>query len=168
MFVDLKAGNPAIAFDFADQYNDRDSTGTYHDNLDLAHLAIECLEGGPSTDIPFDNRELRELRKVAPLLGEYSAYGDLQCSGWEYGPTPFPNPVHADGTGPVLVLGTTGDPATPYVDAQLLANQLDGGHLVTYVAEGHTAYNRGDACINGTVDAYLVSGTVPAKDPRCH
>jgi pimeloyl-ACP methyl ester carboxylesterase len=168
MFVQLKAGNPTIAFEFADQYNDRDSNGTYHDNLDLAHQAIECLEGGPSTDIPFDFRELLELERVAPVLGEYSAYGDLPCSGWKYGPTPFPNPVRAKGTGPILVLGTTGDPATPYADAQLLAKQLEGGHLVTYVAEGHTAYNRGDTCINGTVDAYLVSGTVPAKDPRCH
>ncbi len=168
MFAQIQAGNPQIAFEFADDYNDRGANGVYHDNLDLAHLAIDCLESGPSTDIPFDFRELQELRKVAPVLGPYAAYSDLECSGWKYGPSPFPNPVTAKGSGPIVVVGTTGDPATPYVDAQLLAKQLDKGYLVTYNAEGHTAYNRGDTCINNTVDSYLIAGTVPIQDPECH
>jgi pimeloyl-ACP methyl ester carboxylesterase len=75
--------------------------------------------------------------------------------------------VHANGTGPILVLGTTGDPATPYADAKNLAQQLDSGHLVTYHGEGHTAYDRGDTCIDGTVDDYLLKGTVPSSDPQC-
>ncbi|HEY1529374.1 MAG TPA: alpha/beta hydrolase, partial [Galbitalea sp.] len=119
-------------------------------------------------DLKFDRREATELRKVAPVLGIYSAYSDLACSGWKYGPSPFPNPIHAAGSGPILLLGTTGDPATPYADARNLAKQLDGGHLVTYHGEGHTAYDRGDACIDRTVDDYLLNFTVPYSDPSCH
>jgi pimeloyl-ACP methyl ester carboxylesterase len=167
MFAEVEDGDPTQAFAFADDYNDRNPDGTYDDNGDLAHLAIGCLEEGPSVDIPFDNREAKELRRVAPILGIYSAYGDLGCSGWEYGPTPFPNPPSAKGTGPILVLGTTGDPATPYASAKDLAAQLEEGHLVTLNGQGHTAYNRGDVCIDSTVDAYLLHGTVPAHDPDC-
>jgi pimeloyl-ACP methyl ester carboxylesterase len=167
MFVQVKDRNPKVAFEFADDYNDRNSDGTYDDNGDLAHLAIGCLEEGPSVDLKFDNREATELRKVAPVLGIYSAYSDLACSGWKYGPAPFPDPVHAPGTGGILVLGTTGDPATPYAEAQELAKQLDAGVLVTYHGQGHTAYDRGDDCIDSTVDAYLLNYTVPSKDPSC-
>jgi pimeloyl-ACP methyl ester carboxylesterase len=168
MFAQIEDGDPTIAFEFADDYNDRNPDGTYDNNDDLAHLAIGCLEDGPSVDIPFDRREAAELKKVAPILGIYDAYGDLVCSGWKYGPTPFPNPPSAKGTGPILVLGTTGDPATPYASAQDLASQLAGGHLVTLHGEGHTAYNRGNLCIDTTVDAYLLHGTVPTHDPECH
>ena len=65
-------------------------------------------------------------------------------------------------------MGTTGDPATPYSEAIQLSTLLDNGHLVTYHGEGHTAYDRGIGCINSTVDAYLMNGTVPFSDPQCH
>jgi pimeloyl-ACP methyl ester carboxylesterase len=168
MFVQVQDGNPSEAFELADDYNDRNPDGSYDDNADLANLAIGCLEEGPAVDLKFDRREATELRKVAPILGIYSAYGDLVCSGWPFGPSVFPNPVHADGTGPILVLGTTGDPATPYADAKNLAQQLDSGYLVTFHGQGHTAYDRGDECIDGTVDDYLLKGTVPFDDPQCH
>ena len=67
---------------------------------------------------------------------------------------------------PILVIGTTNDPATPYVWAQSLAKQLDSGHLVTYRGEGHNAYNKSNSCVNNAVDSYLISGTVPASDPK--
>jgi pimeloyl-ACP methyl ester carboxylesterase len=168
MFIQLQDRNPKIAFEFADDYNDRNPDGTYDDNADLANLAIGCLEEGPAVDLKFDKREETELRKVAPILGIYSSYADLACSGWKYGPSPFPNPVHAPGTGAILVIGTTGDPATPYSDAKNLAKQLDSATLVTFHGEGHTAYDRGDECIDSTVDAYLLNYTVPYTDPSCH
>lgn len=168
MFVQLEDHNPSQAFDFADDYNDRRPDGSYEDNGGFANLAIGCVEDGSSIDLKYDKREAAELRKVAPILGIYSAYGDLVCSGWNDQPAPFPNTVHAMGTGPIIVVGTTGDPATPYADAKILAKQLDNGHLVTFHGEGHTAYDRGDGCIDQTIDAYLVDGAVPAQDPQCH
>jgi len=65
------------------------------------------------------------------------------------------------------VVGTTNDPATPYVWAQAMAEQLEHGHLVTYEGEGHTAYTTGDPCVQGVVDDFFVDGTVPQADPQC-
>ncbi|MEV9561878.1 alpha/beta hydrolase, partial [Klebsiella pneumoniae] len=66
-----------------------------------------------------------------------------------------------------LVVGTTGDPATPYEGAQSLASQLAQGILITNVGEGHLGYNKGNACVTDAVDAYLIDGTVPDDGHRC-
>jgi pimeloyl-ACP methyl ester carboxylesterase len=75
--------------------------------------------------------------------------------------------VHAAGSAPILVLGTTNDPATPYQNSVTLAKTLENGHLVTWNGDGHTAYGRSNACVENTVDDYFVTGTVPARDPKC-
>jgi homoserine acetyltransferase len=75
--------------------------------------------------------------------------------------------IHAEGAAPILVVGTTGDPATPYEWAVALADQLESGVLVSYDGEGHTAYNKSNRCVNDAVEAYLIEGTVPAADPMC-
>ncbi|MEO7979473.1 MAG: alpha/beta hydrolase, partial [Sporichthyaceae bacterium] len=68
---------------------------------------------------------------------------------------------------PILVVGTTRDPATPYESAQALARQLDAGHLLTYDGDGHTAYRTGSGCVDKAVDAYILAGAVPADGARC-
>lgn len=82
---------------------------------------------------------------------------------------PFTKPVTAAGSPPILVIGTTGDPATPYQWSVDLANSLENGVLVTYNGEGHTAYNRSPAneCVLNTVDDFMIRGTVPSGDPQC-
>jgi pimeloyl-ACP methyl ester carboxylesterase len=155
------------AFELADEYNERGSDGKYDDNFNEASFAINCLEYGPSYDLKFDARELTELRKAAPILGAYEAYGDLECAGWPYGPTTFPEPIHAPGAAPILLVATTGDPATPYAAAKELGRQLDSGHLVTFHGEGHTAYDLGHACVDHAVDEFLDDGIVPKADPQC-
>ena len=92
----------------------------------------------------------------------------LPCSFWPAPPVGRVGPIHAPGAPPILVLGTTGDPATPYTSAQALARELDTGHLLTYVGEGHTVYGRGDACIDTNVDLYLTARTLPAAGTRCN
>ena len=67
-----------------------------------------------------------------------------------------------------MVVGTTGDPATPYAQAVSLANDvLENGVLVTFNGEGHTAYGQGSKCVNDTVDNYFIRNVVPAEDPNC-
>jgi pimeloyl-ACP methyl ester carboxylesterase len=77
----------------------------------------------------------------------------------------------AKGSAPILVIGTTGDPATPYAMAQHVAKLLQNGHLITYHGNGHTAYNKdttpADECVNTAVDNFFVHGTVPKTDPQC-
>ena len=76
-------------------------------------------------------------------------------------------PIRAPGAGPILVVGTTRDPATPYAFAKNLAAELDSGRLLTYDGDGHTAYKEGSGCIDDAVDAYLVGGKLPAEGTRC-
>ena len=59
------------------------------------------------------------------------------------------------------MIGTTGDPATPYAWAVKLAADLASGVLLTRIGEGHTAYGGKSACIDAAVDAYLISLIVP-------
>jgi pimeloyl-ACP methyl ester carboxylesterase len=166
-FNDLKKGDAKGAFFLADAYNNRSSKGKYYDNTAEANQAIGCLEGGSSYDLKADAKELTQLRKKAPILGPYFAYSDLICAGWPYGPTAFPEPIKSTGASKIVLVGTTGDPATPYPGAKALAHQLGGSVLVTYHGEGHTAYNAGHACVNTAVDDYLVDGKLPARGLSC-
>jgi hypothetical protein len=167
LFARVKKGDASTAFESSDYYNDRYSDGGYFDNLEVASLAINCLESGSDDNRADMRKDAASLEKAAPVLGLYQAYGDILCAQWPYGPTDFPAEVHAPGAAPILVVGTTGDPATPYAEAKQLAKQLDSGHLVTYRGEGHTAYDKGISCIDHTVDAYFVDGVVPNTDPLC-
>ena len=71
------------------------------------------------------------------------------------------------GAPPILVVGTTGDPATPYEWARALSTELRSGVLVTYDGDGHTAYDTGSACVDRLVDDYLINRTAPADGTRC-
>ena len=68
---------------------------------------------------------------------------------------------------PVLVIGTTQDPATFFGWATAMSNYIVGSRLVTLRGEGHTGYGRGSACTDDAVDAYLINGTTPVKDLIC-
>jgi pimeloyl-ACP methyl ester carboxylesterase len=74
-------------------------------------------------------------------------------------------PTAAD---PILVMGTTHDPATPYKQAVALTHQLGDARLVTLDGDGHTAFLRGDTCIDAAGDAYLTDLRLPAKGLTCH
>ena len=79
-----------------------------------------------------------------------------------------PSPtITAKGAAPIVVLGTTRDPATPYEEAVALASQLDSGVLVSRDGDGHTAYNKGNQCIDTAVEDYLLEGVVPDDGLEC-
>lgn len=167
MFADVMAGSADYAFFFADQYNGRDEDGNYIDNSTEAFMAYNCRDYQYDADPTRMADEAEELAEAAPVFGAYMSYGDIGCANW-----PFPDgapreEIHAEGAAPIMVVGTTGDPATPYEWAESLADQLDSGFLVTYEGEGHTAYNKGSDCVNKAVDDYLVNGTVLDADPMC-
>ena len=109
----------------------------------------------------------RALTAAAPHLGPYLAYGDLACLSWPFHSERVPAPIAAPGAAPILVLGTTNDPATPYPWAVAVGTQLESGILVTRQGDGHTAFNKGNACVDATVEQYLIDGTVPPGDVTC-
>jgi pimeloyl-ACP methyl ester carboxylesterase len=167
IFTDVMRGDAGYAFQIADFYYGRDADGSYADNSTEAFLAINCLDYATDPSLETMRTEEAELVRLAPVLGKQLAYGGTGCAGWPYESTRERAPIVAAGSGDILVLGTINDPATPYVWAQAMASQLQNGHLVTYDGEGHTAYNKGSACVNAVVDDYFIDGTVPTSDPRC-
>ena len=151
----------------ADLYNDRGPGGRYTTNTGEAIYAVNCLDRPESGDFAAFRAQAAEVGAVSPIFGGYIVWANLPCTTWPVPAEGEPEPVHAAGAAPILVVGTTRDPATPYEWAQALAEQLDSGHLLTYDGDGHTAYRRGSRCVDTAVDAYLLDGTVPADGARC-
>ncbi|MHC2186405.1 alpha/beta hydrolase [Rathayibacter agropyri] len=167
MLSDVRRGGATIAFRYADAYNSRSADGTYSDNSTEAFLAVNCLDHSSPADTASVRANAAALEEAAPTIGRYLAYGEIICGEWPAASQGSRAPIRAEGAAPIVVVGTTHDPATPYVWAQALAGELADGHLITYDGKGHTAYNKSNSCVNDAVDAYLIDGTVPEKDPRC-
>jgi hypothetical protein len=167
LFTEVFSGETATAFFLADNYNGRDPDGTYRDNSTEAFISINCLDYVTEVTNESMRAEAALLAEAAPVFGPVMSYGGTLCEAWPFPATRERVAIAAEGSADILVIGTTNDPATPYVWAVALAGQLQNGHLVTYEGEGHTAYTTGDECVVNVVDAYFIDGTVPESDPRC-
>ena len=167
MFSEIRKGTTDTAFVLADSYNGRNADGSYKDNSLEAFIAIGCLDYPTVTDPAVIASENARLIQAAPTLTRPTVIGDVTCENWPFQNREAPARVTGAGAAPILILSSTGDPATPYQWGVALSKQLQSAHLVTRHGEGHTAYNRGIPCIDNTVDRYFVSGTVPKKDPDC-
>ncbi|WP_210505816.1 alpha/beta hydrolase [Naasia sp. SYSU D00057] len=168
----VREGDPDVAMALADFYYERGPDGRYASNLTDAYLAVTCVDDDFRSDSADTLQRVAELDAAAPTLGRYLAFDDfavvdLACAGWPVPPAPQPAEYDAAGAPPILVVGTTNDPATPYAWARSLADQLDSGRLLTFHGEGHTAYGAGNACVHRTVEGFLLDGTVPAEDAAC-
>ena len=157
-------GDPSVAFLLADFYNGREN-GEYADNSTEAFSAYNCMDYPTESEQAIEETEQR-IAEEAPTIAPYWS-GASVCEYWPYEPTGVREEITAEGTPPILVIGTTGDPATPYEWAEALAGQLDSGVLLTYEGEGHTAYNGASTCVNDTVEAFLVDDVVPEDGLVC-
>jgi len=151
----------------ADGYADRSSDGAYADNLMQVIYAVNCLDRSDSADLTHYETEARSLSDKAPTWGAFLAWSTAPCGYWAVPANNAPKKITAAGSGPILVVGTTRDPATPYKWAQGLASELQNGHLITFDGDGHTAYRRSNSCVDNAVDAYLLKGAVPAAGLSC-
>ena len=152
--------------DLANHYAQRTSAGVYAGNLIEANAAINCLDR--RTDGVTDELRSRAA-EAAPLWGPIFTEEDVTlCSYWpaEVGGG-GPRQIEAAGRDPIVVVGTTRDPATPYEWSEQLAEQLASGVLVTFDGDGHTAYGRSNDCIDRAIDAFFIDGTVPEDGLRC-
>ncbi|MGG8406591.1 alpha/beta hydrolase [Streptomyces sp. 12297] len=160
-------GDGAGLLGLADSYYEREPNGKYA-NLMFANAAVNCLDlpaafSGPDAV----EAALPSFEKASPLFGAGLAWASLNCAYWPVKATGTPHALKAEGAAPIVVVGTTRDPATPYKWAQALAGQLDSGVLLTYDGDGHTAYGRGSACIDTAINQYLLTGEAPKDGKRC-
>ena len=159
-------GDGSLLLSFSDYLTDRHSDGSYG-NLIESNLAINCIDRPSPRQVSAYDASARAFARVSPHFGVPIAYGSLPCAFWHVPPVEQAHAVHAAGAPPIVVIGTTRDPATPYVWAKALAHQLASGVLVTFDSDGHTAYEHGNGCIVSAVNAYLNRVAVPKDGLRC-
>jgi pimeloyl-ACP methyl ester carboxylesterase len=163
-------GDGSVLLRLADLYASRSPDGTYADNSMEAFPAISCLDDPTGVRPARVQAELPEFEKVSPTFGEIFAWGLIGCRDWPPAADASPGEalvIDAAGAAPIVVIGTTRDPATPMAWAEALAHELDSGVLVRRDGDGHTGYNSGNSCVDGAVESYLIEGDVPADGLSC-
>jgi pimeloyl-ACP methyl ester carboxylesterase len=163
---DALQGDGAALLTLSDAYLNRGPDG-YNDNSMEALYAVNCLDRDEWIEPDEVERVQRRFEREAPTFGRIMAYGMTACGSWGVHTEKTPGPLRAEGSAPILVIGTSRDPATPLVWAEGLAEQLDNGVLVRRDGDGHTGYNVGNKCVDEVVESYLVSGEVPDGDVDC-
>ncbi|MFF9148101.1 alpha/beta hydrolase [Streptomyces sp. NPDC014861] len=163
-----EAGDGGPLLRLADAYNDRDEQGRYS-TQSHSQRAISCADSSERPTAAQAKALLPEFRRLSPVFGAFLAWDTAGwCADWPVAGEARTPAASAPGAAPVLVVGTTGDPATPYEGAERMARELGEGVgiLVTNKGEGHGAYGT-SACVTRTVDAYLLDGKVPAYGTTC-
>lgn len=131
-----------------------------------AEQAIDCLDHPVNRSVSSYPALADRLARSAPVFGPLLAWALLACAVWPVPPTRHQAPASDPGAPPVLVVGTTGDPVTPYLWSVDLAKELAGGVLLTWQGRSHVAYFY-SPCVRDVVQAYLVDGNLPAPGTTC-
>ena len=160
-----KRGDGSLMLAIADPYRGRKPNGSYSNEQD-AYTSNVCLDFQAPIDVTVYRAWAKQLEATAPHWAELFAYNDLPCAFWPVPAERTPEAASAAGAPPIVVVGSTGDPATPYPWAVALAKELDSGVLVTRQGDGHTGYLV-SSCVKRAIDAYLIDLTVPRNGLTC-
>ncbi|MFG2604517.1 alpha/beta hydrolase [Streptomyces sp. NPDC048514] len=161
-------GDGKVLMLLSDSMNGRSENGEYS-NLTAANIAINCADEKPRYTADYVQKKLPDFRTASPLFGDYLAWGMVSCTDWAVpGAADHPD-VSASGSAPILVVGNTGDPATPYEGAKKMVDALgkDVAVQLTYKGQGHGAYDSKNKCVQGAVNGYLLDGKVPKAGKVC-
>ena len=150
----------------SNQYASRGPKG-YTTNAIQALYAVNCLDHNDyisSAQVP---SRFASFEKASPTFGRIFAYGLSTCASWPVKSGNRTTALAAAGAPPIVVVGTTRDPATPYEQAVALAKQLESGVLVSRDGDGHTGFGMGNKCVDKAIESYLVGGNVPEDGLSC-
>ena len=157
--------------ELADIYSGREPDGKYSANELDSGAVIDCLDWPDTRTVEDIQADAKRFTEQAPVLGPYLAYSSITCA---YFPDPTPNAltrptnkITSIQTTPIIIVGTTRDPATPYAWAQGLHEIFTGSILISLSADGHTGQGRGSACVDNPIDAYFLLDKLPKKDISC-
>ena len=161
------SGDGTVLLALADAYTERNADGTYASNVNSAFPAISCTDRPGTSSVGEAKRLSQKYEQISPIFGRTFAWGAVSCRDWPVTKGAFPTSAVAKGADPIVVIGTTRDPATPYAWSVSLAKSLENGVLISRDGDGHTGYNAGNTCVDDAVDAYLVGGVIPNDPTGC-
>jgi len=153
----------------ADFANDKTGPHSYATNMASAFPAISCSDTPAAPDAAGLAAAAADWsRKAAvPVMAQAMSWSNAPCSVWYQNGTRAPAPANSTTTAPILIVGTTYDPATPYAWSRALNKQLPSSTLLTYRGDGHTAYGNGERCVDAAVSEYLLTGALPPSGLVC-
>jgi pimeloyl-ACP methyl ester carboxylesterase len=160
-------GDGTLLMKLADAYAQRNADGTFQSNFLEAFYDISCLDAPYSLPYSQVPSQFPAFERASPVFGQVYAWGLTSCDGFTLRSDEKAPVIHAAGAWPIVVIGTTRDPATPYRWAVSLAHQLRSGVLISRDGDGHTGYHQGNSCVDNAVDGYLVSDVVPKNGLSC-
>ena len=160
----LEHGDGTVLLSLADEYIHR-KDATY-DNFIAINWATYCLDFAVPADVAAYDRLGPAFAAASPLFGPWTQYSNLQCAYWPVKPKHSNEVLTVTGAAPILLVGGTNDPATPYSEAQSVNRQISGSVLLTREGNGHTSYDA-SPCAHAAEDAYLMNLTLPAAGTVC-
>jgi pimeloyl-ACP methyl ester carboxylesterase len=158
-------GNGTLLLRFSDLYLGRKADGTY-DNQTDANTAVNCADRPVSADVATYDALGPQFTSASALFGPAFQYSNLICAYWPVKAKGKVGPITADGAPPILLVGGTGDPATPYAWAKAVNGVLTGSVLLTREGNGHVSYDK-SVCAKQLIDAYLIDLTLPPAGTVC-
>jgi pimeloyl-ACP methyl ester carboxylesterase len=159
-------GDASTLLSGADSFVGRSDDGRDDHALE-SFWAVTCLDGPVVTGVAAAAALERRAVALAPRLGAFVVNNSLPCSVWPVPPRRPTGRLTAAGAPPILVIGTTEDPATPLAQARSLAGSLRRGRLLVAAGEQHTSFDNGNECVDTIVTRYLVDRRVPRVGTRC-
>ncbi|MFC9465692.1 alpha/beta hydrolase [Streptomyces coelicoflavus] len=164
--IDHNDGRPLS--EGADDTGFADRAATPRANSRVARTAITCADSSLRPGFERLDRDEARVKAASPVFGEAWSTGVYLCYDWPFDGERTTLQVNADGAAPVLVVGGTGDPITPYPGARHMARALgdDVGVLLTAEEEGHGTYPQ-NRCVTKTVNTYLTTGHTPEAGTVC-
>lgn len=167
--VQTTRGDGSGMLALSDYASDRTGPNTYAGNMTSAFYAVSCWDMPQPPGIPGLRAAATAWSQNAnvPELAISMAWGNAPCHYWYGHSARAPRPATSTTTAPIMVVGTTFDPATPYWWSVALSKQLQTSTLLTRRGDGHTAYGSGSSCIDNAVDAYLLRGSMPSAGTVC-
>jgi pimeloyl-ACP methyl ester carboxylesterase len=161
--ADAQRGDGAGLLTLWDTYYNRTPEGTWPNFLE-AFQVISCMDSADRPTIEQEDANAAEISRLAPRFAP-ATVGDYACT-W-FPPSEHPRiPITGAGAGPIVVIGTTGDPATPLASTEAMAAALEDGRLIIVTADKHTGYGE-NSCVDDVVHAYLIDLEVPPERTQC-
>jgi pimeloyl-ACP methyl ester carboxylesterase len=159
-----QAGDGSGLMALWDNYYRRQPDATWGNQLE-AFQAITCADSAERLTVEASDARIAAQHAAGPRIVAADEAGSYTCTFFPAAVDPI-SPITAEGTGPIVVIGTTGDPSTPLESTQAMADALADGRLVVVDANQHTGYGV-NRCVVDAVNAYLIDLAPPDDGTRC-